>query len=140
MKEKSVLEMTGKVMRQVISNTLEWKSTLFHCSWGKDRAGVLAAFLLSLLGVGMEEIVKDYTYTNRAVRSKAIQYAVLVFLFKQDRVAARKVWRCSLAKPNYIRGVFESIDSDNGSTENFFREALDISDELRDAFRDRMLI
>jgi protein-tyrosine phosphatase len=140
MKEKSVLEMTGKVMRQVISNTLEWKSTLFHCSWGKDRAGVLAAFLLSLLGVGMAEIVKDYTYTNRAVRSKAIQYAVLVFLFKQDRVAARKVWRGSLAKPNYIRGVFEAIESDYGSTENFFREALGISDELRDAFRDRMLI
>jgi protein tyrosine/serine phosphatase len=50
------------------------------------------------------------------------------------------VWRGSLAKPNYIKGVFEAIESDYGTMENFFREALGISDELRDAFRDKMLI
>ena len=57
-----VVEMTGKAFRQIISNVLEGKSTLFHCSWGKDRVGVLAAFLLSLLGVGMHDILKDYLY------------------------------------------------------------------------------
>jgi protein-tyrosine phosphatase len=34
---------------------------VFHCSAGKDRAGVLAAMLLSALGVMDEDIVHDYT-------------------------------------------------------------------------------
>ena len=33
---------------------------LFHCAVGKDRSGVLAAFLLSILGVADEDVIKDY--------------------------------------------------------------------------------
>jgi protein-tyrosine phosphatase len=37
---------------------------VFHCSAGKDRTGVLAACLLSVLGVDSEDIVEDYTLTG----------------------------------------------------------------------------
>jgi protein-tyrosine phosphatase len=37
---------------------------VFHCSAGKDRTGVLAACLLSVLGVDSEHIVGDYTLTG----------------------------------------------------------------------------
>ncbi len=37
---------------------------VFHCSAGKDRTGVLAACLLSVLGVGSVDIVEDYTLTG----------------------------------------------------------------------------
>jgi len=40
---------------------------LFHCAAGKDRTGVLAALLLSLLGVPEEAIVADYVLTERAL-------------------------------------------------------------------------
>ena len=40
---------------------------LFHCSAGKDRTGVLAATLLDVLGVGREEIVKDFLATNEVI-------------------------------------------------------------------------
>ena len=36
---------------------------LFHCVAGKDRPGVLAAFVLSLLNVADRDIVYDYTLT-----------------------------------------------------------------------------
>jgi protein-tyrosine phosphatase len=36
---------------------------VFHCSAGKDRTGVLAAFILSILGVPDEDIIQDYTLT-----------------------------------------------------------------------------
>lgn len=37
---------------------------LFHCTVGKDRTGVLAAVVLSILGVGDEDIINDYHMTT----------------------------------------------------------------------------
>lgn len=38
--------------------------TIFACTYGKDRTGVLAAVLLDLLGVGRAEIAADYLATQ----------------------------------------------------------------------------
>lgn len=38
---------------------------LFHCNSGKDRTGVIAMLLLSLVGVKDEEIINDYTITDK---------------------------------------------------------------------------
>jgi protein-tyrosine phosphatase len=40
---------------------------LFHCAAGKDRTGVVAALVLSVLGVDEEAIVADYVLSNDAV-------------------------------------------------------------------------
>lgn len=37
---------------------------VFHCAAGKDRTGVLAATILSILGVPDEDIIEDYTLTT----------------------------------------------------------------------------
>jgi protein-tyrosine phosphatase len=34
---------------------------LFHCGAGKDRSGLVAAFVLSVLGVAESDIIEDYT-------------------------------------------------------------------------------
>jgi protein-tyrosine phosphatase len=36
---------------------------VFHCAVGKDRSGVLAAILLSALGVADKNVIEDYTLT-----------------------------------------------------------------------------
>lgn len=38
---------------------------VFHCTAGKDRTGIIAALLLSLLGVDAEDIVADYALTGQ---------------------------------------------------------------------------
>jgi protein tyrosine/serine phosphatase len=40
---------------------------LFHCAAGKDRTGVVAAMLLSVLGIEDDEIVADYLLSDEAV-------------------------------------------------------------------------
>ena len=40
---------------------------LFHCAAGKDRTGVLAALVLSVLGVADEDIAADYTLSADAM-------------------------------------------------------------------------
>ena len=37
---------------------------VFHCSAGKDRTGLVAAFVLALLGVDRDDILDDYTATE----------------------------------------------------------------------------
>ena len=44
-------------------------AVVFHCAAGKDRTGVLAALVLAMLDVGYDDIVADYTLTNRALPS-----------------------------------------------------------------------
>ena len=41
---------------------------VFHCAAGKDRTGVAAALLLSLLGVSNEQIVQDYLLTQKEIQ------------------------------------------------------------------------
>jgi protein tyrosine/serine phosphatase len=38
--------------------------TVFHCTAGKDRTGIVAALVLALLGVSDEDIVTDYVLTQ----------------------------------------------------------------------------
>ena len=49
---------TVQAVKYVAANA--GKPTLFHCAAGKDRTGVVAALVLSLLGVDDETIVGDY--------------------------------------------------------------------------------
>jgi protein-tyrosine phosphatase len=44
---------------------------VFHCSAGKDRTGVLAAILLSVLGVSDDDIASDYALSRAAMRELA---------------------------------------------------------------------
>jgi protein-tyrosine phosphatase len=39
---------------------------VFHCKSGKDRTGIIAALILTLMGVPEAEIVADYTLTEQA--------------------------------------------------------------------------
>lgn len=47
----------------------------FHCSAGKDRTGVIAALLLSSLGVADDDIAEDYT-TSAAAMDKLVEWIV----------------------------------------------------------------
>jgi protein-tyrosine phosphatase len=42
--------------------------TLFHCAAGRDRTGIVAAVLLSLVGVTDGQIAMDYVQSNRNAR------------------------------------------------------------------------
>jgi protein-tyrosine phosphatase len=71
---------------------------LFHCSAGRDRTGVGAAMLLSMLGVERNRIVADFLESN--------------LVFKKIPLAAEQ-----------LDPVFELID-ENGGIEGFMREVI----------------
>ncbi len=54
-------------LARIVTLAADGTPTLFHCAAGKDRTGVVAAFLLGLLGVSHEEIATDYHATAGAM-------------------------------------------------------------------------
>lgn len=46
------------------------EGVIFHCSAGKDRTGLLAAFVLSVLGVDRQLIVDDYAASTEPMERK----------------------------------------------------------------------
>ncbi len=48
------------------------ETVLIHCAAGKDRTGILAALILSALGVSRDDIYEDYLLTNAAVDIDAL--------------------------------------------------------------------
>ena len=46
---------------------------VFHCAAGKDRTGLVAAVLLSVLGVPVEDILDDYELTGRYRTTEHVQ-------------------------------------------------------------------
>ena len=129
-----IVEKVSEAMHLIISNALQGRTTLFHCSQGKDRTGIIAAFILSILGATHEEILSDYVRGGQVYRAKAVKDYVLMVLVKWDAKSARNVFRAHLAKPEFIEATFRSIDELYGGPAEFFRGVLNISDDLRDRF------
>jgi protein-tyrosine phosphatase len=61
-----LLESSAPTFGSIFSGLAEASSlpAVFHCAAGKDRTGMVAAILLSALGVHDEDIVDDYTLTS----------------------------------------------------------------------------
>ena len=86
---------------------------LFHCSAGRDRTGVGAAMLLSLLGVDRERIVADFLQSN-------------------------EVFTRALLAREQLDPVFELID-ENGGAEGFMRQVIGSTPEELAIIRDVLL-
>lgn len=89
---------------------------LFHCSAGKDRAGLAAALFLSSLGVEQEIIIEDYLLSEEYVREK---YASLV----ESMPILAPVFG---VRRQYIMAAFETIDKDYGGMNNFLTKNLGV--------------
>lgn len=104
-----------KPFMEYISN-VEKTPLLFHCTAGKDRTGMGAAFLLAMLGVEREVIFGDYLmsnyYRNKKI-NKSLRKATLVGV--QQKIAQPLVE----VKSSYIAAAFEAMDKKYGSVENF---------------------
>jgi protein-tyrosine phosphatase len=55
----------GATLERIADGTADGGAVVFHCTAGKDRTGILAGLLLSLLGVDDDLILDDYLLTNR---------------------------------------------------------------------------
>ena len=66
-----MLDEGAPVIREVLEHLAadDAQATVFHCTGGKDRTGVLTAVLLRTLGVEDETIIEDYAVSEKYLAS-----------------------------------------------------------------------
>lgn len=92
-----------KVVLKLRENAAKGICTLFHCTAGKDRTGIVSMALLKSYGVGDNEIVKDYLRTNRNAFWPTIKKCLGVGLLTQNWDLVRTAYRSFMADSDLIK-------------------------------------
>lgn len=111
---------TANCLEQIIHilNAEPEGAVLWHCSVGKDRAGVIAAILLRLLTVPEELIYEDYLYTNVALQHELEEAESLAFSLSGDPAVASYVKGFFAACPCWLKAALDTVDH-CGSVEQY---------------------
>ena len=116
--------------------SLDNKVTYFHCSQGKDRAGLGAYMFLTALGVSEEDKRIDYLQSNEAMKIKIKQLKAMLkdkpFYNKEYERALNEVFACD---ESYLDFALDAVKKEFGSLENYMKEVLEVDFErLRELY------
>lgn len=107
---------------------------LFHCAAGKDRTGVLAGLVLSLLGVSRAEIVADYLLTSGCLMSVMERLAGIEMY---AAMLADDAFEDQVPRAEHVNGFLDWLEGQDGAEAWLRRHGLEGS--AMEAFRDAML-
>ncbi|HEV8601881.1 MAG TPA: tyrosine-protein phosphatase [Gaiellaceae bacterium] len=104
-----------------------------HCVGGKDRTGLLTAFLLHLAGVDVEQIADDYALSEERLRPRHEAW-----LAEAETEAEReRLRRISQTPAASIVGLFDELERRYGTVEGYLRSG-GASDEDLELARARL--
>ena len=119
---------------------------VFGCSAGKDRTGMAAALILASLGVSAEDVLFDFTLTDRIANLERLllakphgslglgeEQSYLRALSPEVRAPLLR------AAPEYLEAAFEQVRRDHGSLESYLRDQLHVTDESLSQMRAHLL-
>jgi protein-tyrosine phosphatase len=90
-----------------------------HCAGGKDRTGLLAAFLLHLAGVDIEQIAADYALSEERLMPRSEAWLAAA----ETEAERAEIRHISRTPAEVIVGVFEELQRRYGSVEAYLRSA-----------------
>lgn len=131
-----VLDNPEKI-REIVVRLLDYdEATLFHCSAGKDRTGMIGAIVLSILNVDRQTIMEEYLLSNNgrvedvSSRMKLAKFGKLLF----PKIDYEVIENFSWIKPNYLEAMFTAIEAKYGTVDAYIRDGLLITDEQRQRY------
>ena len=125
-----------RAVNEILSRASRGEAVYFHCSGGKDRAGITALLVLTVLGASREAILEDYLLTNisREANIEGV-YQRFLYLCYGDEDMAREVTDNHRARPENLESFYGEVDRLYGGMDAFVCNQLGIDDEKRAAFR-----
>ncbi len=114
-------------------------AVLWHCTVGKDRAGLAAALLQVVLGVPVDRIKADYQATNRYVEARSQDIMDTLATYGLADKLEQSIQVLNSADPRFLQAAFDAVAAQYGSLDAYVRNAVGVTDELRDVLRARYL-
>lgn len=118
--------------------------TIFHCTAGKDRTGVMAALLLGALGVPHETIMADYLLTNTYLVPDSKIPELAAAIQKRQNLATPPDPDTVRAmsggvNPRSMQALFQMIDEKYKSVDVYLRDVVKVTPADLAAIRSRLL-
>jgi protein tyrosine/serine phosphatase len=88
-----------------------------HCHGGKDRTGLVSAFLLRLAGVPIDEIATDYALSEERLRTRHEEW----FAQAADEQELERLHRISKTPASSMREVIEELERRYGSIAGYLK-------------------
>lgn len=136
---KDVAPVGGFPLETADGESLAAGSVLWHCSAGKDRAGLAAVLLLHVLGVPYEAILADYLATNRYMESRTQEILDALAAYGMAGKLDDSVRVLNSADERFLRAALDAVDERYGSLDAYLREELDLTSDKKDALRSKYL-
>jgi len=95
------------------------RPAIFHCNAGKDRAGIVSALLLLVLGVPEETVIADYSLSNRYYDHFRRMVAPRITRLGVFNVTVDDLYPLITADPEILRSALAHIRSQYGSIQNY---------------------
>ena len=94
-------------------------AVFFHCTAGKDRTGIIAALLLSVLGIDRNTIINDYS-VSRGYLDGVLHRIESTMPSSWDRATRESILAST---PDYIESFLEFIDGTWNGAEAYLRSS-----------------
>lgn len=108
---------------------------LFHCAGGKDRTGIAALFILTILGATKETILDDYSLSDVANKKHNTTLTVLMKILLPYKNFRKLLIEMLYAKREYLEKTIIAIEENYGSVLNFLEEVIDIDKNKQEKLR-----
>lgn len=115
-------------------------ATLWHCTEGKDRAGLGSVLAEYALGVSKDDIYADYLATNLFVRSHVDHLADLAGSHHIVEHLDADIDALYYAYTSYLDGAIEAVEREYGSMDAYLSEALHFGQGKREKLQALYLV
>lgn len=114
---------------------------LWHCTVGKDRAGIGAVLIEEALGVPRDEIFADYLYTRECLRDeiRSLCDTIKKKASTDSPLADEALSYLFGVDEEYLLSFYNTIEKEYGDMASFFEKGLGITAEDRAALQQMYL-
>ncbi len=113
----------------VLLGNEDGKAVLWHCTGGKDRAGLAAVLLLSALGVDRETALNDFALTNEFVADQIDQMTAAAEAAGYDEEQAEAVATLTGVNRDYMAKALDLIDDEFGGMDAYLHNQIGLTDD-----------
>ncbi len=138
-REPSCVSQMTKVLKETMQRTSKGETVFFHCTGGKDRTGIVASLLETMLGVPKKDIMRDYVKTNRGHWGEILKLYYYGAVMRHSPKAGKKLAICFLAHPSFLQSTFDTMTKKAPSVRAFLIQEMGITLEDQEAFAKALL-
>lgn len=114
-------------------------AVLWHCAAGKDRTGVCAMLIETVLGVSPETVRADYLASNIYLKVRIDNIVDFIKIATDDPAIINQIVLWCQVLPEYYEAVMNEIREKWETPENYIKKAIGISAEDIDRLREMYL-